>query len=279
MDDPEAIVSPGGIGYDINCGVRLIRTNLHVDQLDPVKEDLMDVLKEFVPVGAHGRTDYFSDHREPGKYTVLDIKHILEKGMDWAIEQKENMGIEMAWPEDKDFCEDGGVISDAAWQPGAHQKAISKGGHQLGTLGSGNHYLELQAVNEIYDHHAASKMGITQLGQVCIMIHCGSRGLGHQFACDCVQEMVRANQSLGIPVNDSMLSCVPINSELGRKYLSGMAAAANFAFVNRSVITMQVRRAFEKIFCCDSRELDMHLVYDVAHNIAKEEYHVLLSCL
>lgn len=255
LDNPEAIVSPGGVGFDINCGVRMLRTNLTTQDLEAVKEQLCDELFSLIPVGVGTK----SHLAIPG--TAMNA--LMERGMPWAVENG------LAWPEDVGVTERGGFL------PGANARKISNKArgrsNQLGTLGSGNHYVEVQAVEEIFDADAAKAMGITKRGQVCIMIHCGSRGFGHQIASDYVNQMLEMSQSL----NDPQLACVPAGSPLGKEYLSCMAAAANFAFVNRSAIATQVRTAFERVLGRSARELNMHQVYDVAHNIATVEEHVV----
>jgi len=260
VDDVEAIVSPGGVGFDINCGVRMLRSNLNLSQLTrEMKEALCDALFNTIPVGVGTKSSVIS-------LKGAEINEMIEIGMPWAVERG------FAWPEDLLVTEQRGSI------PGARANIISAKARgragQLGTLGSGNHYVEVQAVEEIYDFEAARAMGITEIGQICVMIHCGSRGFGHQIASDFVISM--QDSPLFAELNDPQLACMPISSPQGQAYLSSMAAAANFAFVNRSVIAGQVRAAFESVFVGRSaRDLDMHQVYDVAHNIATIEEHVV----
>ena len=255
-ENEEAIVSPGGVGFDINCGVRMLRTNLNVSSLTEItKEALCDALFDTIPVGV--------GTKGPINLTGTEINEMIERGMPWAVERG------YAWPEDLKVTEQNGSI------PGAiavkvSAKARGRAG-QLGTLGSGNHYVEVQAVEEIHDAESARAMGINEIGQICIMIHCGSRGFGHQIASDFVASMQES--ALISELNDPQLACMPISSPQGQAYLSSMAAAANFAFVNRSVIAKQVRSAFESIFGGSAREMDMFQVYDVAHNIATVEEH------
>lgn len=257
VSDPEAIVSPGGVGFDINCGVRMLRSNLREEDLTPeLKEALCDALFEAIPVGVGCK----------GKNPInrsQDIDEMIVRGMPWAVERG------LAWPEDVPVTERGGCMPGAVAEK-ASRKARGRAA-QLGTLGSGNHYVEVQSVEEIFDAEAAGAMGITGRGQLCIMIHCGSRGFGHQVASDFVNVMTEAGQTATL--NDAQLACMPISSPEGQNYLAAMAAAANFAFVNRSAIAMLVRGAFEKVFGKSARELDMHQVYDVAHNIASLEEH------
>jgi tRNA-splicing ligase RtcB (3'-phosphate/5'-hydroxy nucleic acid ligase) len=258
VSDEDAIVSPGGVGFDINCGVRMLRSNLNVKQLTgELKESLCDALFSKIPVGVGTRGLI--------ELKGSEINEMIETGMPWAVERG------YAWPEDLLVTEQGGAISGVQ---GVKVSAKARGrAGQLGTLGSGNHYVEVQAVEEIYDSESAGAMGITQIGQICVMIHCGSRGFGHQIASEFVASMQQEREN-GSDLNDPQLACMPISSPQGQAYLSSMAAAANFAFVNRSVIAMQVRAAFEQIFNQSAREgLDMHQVYDVAHNIATVEEH------
>jgi len=188
--------------------------------------------------------------------------------MDWSLREG------YAWAEDKEHCEEYGRMLNA--DPSKVSKRAKKRGlPQLGTLGAGSHYAEIQVVDEIYDTHAAAKMGIDQVGQVCVMIHSGSRGLGHQVATDALVSMEKAMVEQGIHTNDRQLACARIDSQEGQDYLAAMAAAANYAWVNRSAMTFLCRQAFAKQFDKTPTELDMHLIYDVSHNIAKEEEHVV----
>ena len=188
--------------------------------------------------------------------------------MDWCLREG------YSWSEDKEHCEEYGRMlnADAAKDSA---RAQHRGQPQLGTLGAGNHYAEIQVVDEIFDAVAAKKMGIEFCGQVVIMIHSGSRGLGHQVASDSLVDMERVMNRYGIEVNDRQLACAPIQSPEGQDYLRGMAAAANFAWVNRSVLTFLTRQAFSKVFKMSPDDLDMHVIYDVSHNIAKVEQHMV----
>ena len=259
VDDPEAIVSPGGVGYDINCGVRMIRTNLKMEDLCGKKETLAEAIFNSVPVGVGGRNEEELECNE--------LRELMTQGMAWAVEKG------YAWPEDEERCEERGRVHVAQVPKFLNQRAEARGVPQLGTLGSGNHYIEVQKVTDIYDEEAANAMGITQIGQICIMIHCGSRGFGHQIASDAIKAMKGAMRRDNIEINDSMLACARINSPEGQLYLAQMAAASNFAYVNRSMIAHRIRKAFADVFGRSPRDLDMHLVYDVAHNIAKIEEH------
>jgi tRNA-splicing ligase RtcB len=194
------------------------------------------------------------------------MKSILEEGMEWAVRNK------YAWPEDVENVEDRGCIPGGL-SKNLGQRSVHRGMTQLGTLGSGNHYVEIQVVDQIYDVEKARVMGITKVGQVCVMLHCGSRGLGHQVAEEAIREFDAQLAQGNVKLVDRQLSCRPIGSPEAQKYLSAMAAAANFAFVNRTLIASNIRSAFEAVFGKSSRELDMSVVYDVAHNIAKQEEH------
>nr|VZI20288.1 unnamed protein product [Spirometra erinaceieuropaei] len=258
MEDPMAVVSPGGVGFDINCGVRLLRTNLTLKDVLPVKEQLTQALFDHIPVGVGSKGVI------PMSSQALD--EALEMGMDWSLRQG------YVWTDDKEHCEEYGRMLQADPSK-VSVRAKKRGLPQLGTLGAGNHYAEIQVVEEIFDRHAASKMGIDQLNQVVLMIHCGSRGMGHQVATDALVEMERAMKRDKIEVNDRQLACARINSVEGQNYFSAMAAAANYAWVNRSSMTFLTRQAFAKIFNSTPDDLDMHIIYDVSHNIAKVEEH------
>eukprot|EP00041_Stephanoeca_diplocostata_P023340 m.571477 g.571477 ORF g.571477 m.571477 type:complete len:520 (+) comp22267_c0_seq4:133-1692(+) len=260
MDDPEAIVSPGGVGFDINCGVRLLRTNLMEADVAPVKEQLAQSLFDHIPVGVGSKGVI--------PMTPKDLEEALEMGMDWSLREG------YAWAEDKEHCEEYGRMLQADASK-VSARAKKRGLPQLGTLGAGNHYCEIQIVDEIFDESAAKKMGVNKVGQVVIMIHSGSRGLGHQVATDALVAMEKAMRRDGIQVNDRQLACAKINSEEGQNYLAAMSAAANYAWVNRSSMTFLCRQAFAKMFKTTPDELDMHVIYDVSHNIAKVERHVV----
>jgi tRNA-splicing ligase RtcB len=260
MADPEAIVSPGGVGFDINCGVRLLRTNLHESDVQPVREQLAQSLFDHIPVGVGSKGIIPT--------TARDLDEALEMGMDWSLREG------YAWAEDKEHCEEYGrmLSADASC---VSKRAKKRGLPQLGTLGAGNHYAEIQIVDEIFDPWCARKMGIERKGQVMVMIHSGSRGLGHQVATDALISMEAAMARDGIVPNDRQLACARIHSPEGQHYLKSMAAAANYAWVNRSSMTFLVRQAFAKQFNSTPDDLDMHVLYDVSHNIAKVEQHMV----
>lgn len=260
MDDPEAVVSPGGVGFDINCGVRLVRTNLFEKDVLPVKEEICQSLFDHIPVGVGSKGLI--------PMNAHDLDEAIEMGVDWALREG------YAWPEDKEHCEEYGRMLNA--DPAKVSiKAKKRGLPQLGTLGSGNHYAEIQVVDEIFDKQKAAKMGIEDVGQVCVMIHSGSRGFGHQVATDALLEMEKAMKRDKIQVNDRQLACARIQSTEGQNYLKAMACASNFAWVNRSSMTFLTRQAFAKVFHSKPDDLDMQVIYDVSHNIAKVEEHLV----
>ncbi|GIX61530.1 tRNA-splicing ligase RtcB homolog [Babesia caballi] len=256
INDPSAVVSPGGVGFDINCGVRLIRTNLSLRDVEPVKDKLVQSMFDHIPVGAGGAG--WPDMR------CAALNEILEYGMDWTVAQG------YSWAEDKEHCEEFGrmIQADATT---VSSRAKKRGLPQMGTLGAGNHYAEIQ-VRGLY---AAKAMGIEEVNQVCVMVHSGSRGLGHQVATDALIDMEASPSASSIKVLDKQLSCAKVNSKEGVKYLKAMAAASNYAWVNRSAITFLLRQAFSKTFEQSADDLDMHLIYDVSHNIAKVEEHMV----
>ena len=256
MDD--GVVSPGGVGFDINCGVRILRTNLSQEEVRPKIKQLLDALYTSVPsgVGSKGIIKLKSD----------ELNQVLAKGSRWAVEKGYGR------PEDLENTEEKGEMRGA--DPGkVSGRAKERGTPQLGTLGSGNHFLEVAAVDQIYEPDIASKMGINQTGQVMLLIHCGSRGLGHQVADDYIKEMVRATAKYGIELPDRQLACSPVKSAEGQAYLAAMRCAANYAWANRQCITHRVRQSFCQILGKSEKEAGLELIYDVAHNIAKIEEH------
>ena len=260
MNDPSAVVSPGGVGFDINCGVRVVRTNLHERDVTDIKEQLAQSLFDHIPVGVGSQGIIAT--------SAKGLEAALEMGMDWSLREG------YAWAEDKEHCEEYGRMLSADPNK-VSARAKKRGLPQMGTLGAGNHYAEIQVVDEIYDKHAADKMGVERVGQVMVMIHSGSRGLGHQVATDALTEMERAMARDGIHTNDRQLACARIHSPEGQNYLSAMSCAANYAWVNRSSMTFLCRQAFAKMFNSTPDDLDMHVVYDVSHNIAKVEEHMV----
>jgi len=256
----DGVVSPGGVGFDINCGVRLLRTNLLEDEVRSKIRELVDALYRNVPSGLGSEGKIRLRHGE--------IDDVLAKGSRWAVEKGYGRR------EDLETTEEGGEMAGA--DP-AHvsRKAKERGIPQLGTLGSGNHFLEVAVIEQIYDESIARDMGITQKGQVMLLVHCGSRGLGHQTAGDYIGEMVAAMKKYHIELPDRQLACAPIDSQEGQAYLSAMRCAANYAWANRQCITHWVRESFCKVMGKSEEGAGLELIYDVAHNIAKIEEHEL----
>ncbi|TDC72181.1 RtcB family protein [Streptomyces hainanensis] len=248
------VVSPGGVGFDISCGVRLLAADCDRAEIAPHLAALLDALGRRTPRGA-GRGAVWHLGRR-------DLDRVLREGAGYAVDRGHGV------PRDLERCEDGGVLTDADPTAGrVGDRARERGLGQLGSLGSGNHFLEVQEVETVHDEAAARAMGLVA-GQVCVMIHCGSRGLGHQVCTDQVRTMGRAMRQHGIEVPDRQLACVPVDSSEGRGYLAAMAAAANYARANRQLLTESSRAAFAGTV---GHHLD--LVYDISHNLAKIETH------
>ncbi len=254
----DGVISPGGVGFDINCGVRLLRTNLTEDEVRPKIEQLIAELFANIPSGVGSK----------GKIRVSEkeLDKVLTKGSQWAVEK--------GYGEARDIVvtEESGCMKRANPDK-VSSKAKKRGIPQLGTLGSGNHFLEVEVVDEIYDRDAAKAMGIDDLGQVLVSIHTGSRGFGHQVCTDYVALMGEAVKKYGISLPDRQLACAPLQSPEGKDYLAAMACAANYAWTNRQCITHWTRESFIKVFGKSQKELGLEQIYDVCHNIAKiEEY-------
>ena len=262
FDLDRGVISPGITGFDINCGMRLIQTNLNVKEVKPRIKELVNELFRAVPtgVGAKGAL----------KVNKSQFIEVMENGVEWCIDNG------YGWKADLKKIEEYGKIKGADSDK-VSEKAIQRGLNQLGTLGSGNHYLEIQEVKKgaIFDEKTAKAFGITGEGQVVVMVHCGSRGCGHQVCTDYVRTFDSAMKKYGITVNDRDLACAPFSSEEGSSYYAAMACAANNAFANRQVITHNTRKVFEKIFRKSAEEMGMYITYDVAHNIAKVEEQVV----
>jgi len=259
FDAKEGVVSPGGVGYDINCGVRVIATHLRRPEIMDLRERIARALAGSVPAGVGSAS-------RGSKLQGRDLAHVLERGGGWAVSR--GMGTDS----DLAHTEDSGAI------PGADAAAVSdrakeRGAGQLGTLGSGNHFVEVGYVDQVIDEGLAASLGLAK-DQVTVSIHTGSRGLGHQVCTDTVATMGRVGTRYGIELPDRQLGCAPIDSPEGRRYLAAMAAGANFAFANRQIITHQVRGALERVLGMGPTDLGARLVYDVAHNIAKLEDHL-----
>ncbi len=260
MDVEEGVISPGGIGFDINCGMRLIRTNLTYKDVKPKLKELVDELFKAVPTGVGTKGIHPLKDRE--------FDEVMKYGIDWVIEN------DLGWKEDKQFMEEQGVIKGARPEL-ISQKARSRGRNQLGTLGSGNHFLEIQVAHpeNIHDKETAKAFGVDIDNQIVIMIHCGSRGFGHQVASEHLRVFLEAMPRYGIKILDKELAAAPIKSREGEDYFASMAAAANMAFANRAIIMHETRKVFSKVFGQDPEDLGMRLTYDVCHNIAKFEEH------
>ncbi len=254
FDIEKGIVSPGAIGYDINCGVRLLVTDISKKEFLKKRKEVLDEIYKNVPSGVGKESEF--------KLNDFELNEVLNDGVNWAVKKK------YATKEDVEKIEDNGCIfgADASM---VSPRAKARGRSQLGSLGSGNHFIEIQEVEKIYDNKIAKAFGIGEKEQIVIMIHSGSRGLGHQVCSDYVQKMEKEYGFKHLP--DRELAYAPINSKLGKEYLSAMRAAANFAFTNRQLITYQIRKSLTKFF----PKIKINLVYDIAHNIAKfEDYKV-----
>ncbi len=260
FDLEEGMISPGMIGFDINCGMKLVRTNLTYDEVEPHIEELVNLLFKKVPAGVGVKSNV--------KLSKDDFNDMLVDGVKWCVENG------YGWEEDIERVEEYGSI-DGADPTAVSEKAFKRGRSQLGTLGSGNHYLEIQRVGNIVNEEVAKAFGIDDEDQVVIMVHCGSRGFGHQVATDYLRIFKDAMDKYNIHIPDKELACAPFDSMEGKDYYSAMACAANYAFANRQLIVHRVREAFQEVLGKDPRDMEMEIVYDVAHNIAKiEEYEI-----
>ena len=252
----DGVISPGGVGFDINCGVRLLKTNLTFPEVAPRMEELMTELFRRIPSGLGSQ----------GKIRVgeKEMEEVLTCGASWAVER--------GWgeKEDLELCEEEGCMKDTDTSK-VSDKAKKRGIPQLGTLGSGNHFLEVEAVEEIYDRKVAKAFGIEEVGQILVLIHTGSRGLGHQVCTDYVKLMGSAVSEFHIELPDRQLACAPLSSSYGKDYLSALNCAANYAWANRQCITHFIRECFRKVF----GRANLDLIYDIAHNIAKLETHTV----
>ncbi len=263
MDPVTGVISPGGIGFDINCGMRLVLTNLTYDEVKPRIRDLVDALFYRVPAGV-GSTGFV-------RLSHDEFRQVTEKGSLWCLKNG------YAWPEDIEMTEEGGCFPGADASK-VSNKAVERGYDQIGTLGSGNHYLEIQVAKpeNIHDPETARAFGITVPNQIVVMVHCGSRGFGHQVATDYLQLFLSVvEKKYGIKVNDRELSCAPFRSPEGQDYFAAMKCAVNMAFANRQVILHRIRQVFSDFFKKSPEELGMNMVYDVAHNTAKLEKHLV----
>jgi len=257
MDAKTGVISPGGVGYDINCGVRLLASYLEKEEVAPYLRDLTNALYRACPSGVG----------EPGRIRISprELDELVVEGARWALKRGQ------AREEDLAHTEEEGRL------PGADPSKVSarareRGGDQIGSLGAGNHFLEIDVVEEIYDPEVAKAFGLRE-NQIVVQIHCGSRGFGHQICDDYVKSLQTAVQKYGITIPDRELVCAPVDSPEGRAYYGAMACAVNYAFVNRQVLAMGVREAFRDVLQGKVRNWDLYQVYDVAHNIAKFEEH------
>ena len=257
MDAEEGMISPGGVGYDINCGVRLLRTNLTEESIRPKLKELVVDLFNSIPSGVGSKGAIKLSHSQ--------LDEVLVKGVQWAVDN--GYGNK----NDADVCEENGQMANANPNK-VSDKARKRGAPQLGSLGSGNHFLEIQKVSEIHDEEAAKRMGIKK-GQITVLTHCGSRGFGHQICSDFLRVSEKALSKYNISLKDRELACVPNSSEEGNSYREAMFAALNFAWSNRQMITHWTRKSFERVFKQTEEDLGLDLIYDVAHNIAKVERH------
>jgi len=257
--DKGGVISPGGVGYDINCGLRLLKTNLTLGDVKNKLSKIVNILYQDTPSGIGSTGDI--------KVSYQEEKKILLNGAKWAVER--GFGVE----EDLEHCEESGAIKGA--NPDAvSERAYKRGKKQAGTLGSGNHFLEVQVVSDIFDKTVSERLGLS-IGQIVIMIHSGSRGLGFQVCDDSIKVMLKCLDKYGINVPDRQLACAPVNSPEAKEYIGAMRSAANYAWANRQVLMHLTRLSFEKIFSKSWQSLGMDLIYDVAHNIAKFEEYVV----
>ncbi|MDZ7261105.1 MAG: RtcB family protein [candidate division KSB1 bacterium] len=259
FDVKDGVISPGGVGYDINCGVRLLRSNLHKDDVKAKMKEIISALYQHVPSGVGSKGQLRVDGAEE--------KKVLQEGALWAV--KRGFGTE----EDLEKIEENGHMEGA--DPAAvSEKALTRGRAQLGTVGSGNHFVEIGYVEEIYDDSLAQALGL-ELDQMTIIVHTGSRGFGYQVCDDYIRKMLQATQKYGIEIPDRQLCCAPVNSPEGQQYFAAMVCAVNYAFANRQVITHWTKEALGKALGMTPKELGLELVYEVAHNIAKMEKHLV----
>ncbi|MDA4116033.1 MAG: RtcB family protein [Thaumarchaeota archaeon] len=260
FDLEKGVISPGGIGFDINCGMRLVRTNLRLSEVKPKIKELVDLLFRLVPTGVGVKGTV--------RMNQSQFEDVMRWGVKWCAEN------DYGWEDDVSKVEEGGFIKGADPSK-VSQQASSRGISQLGTLGSGNHYCEVQVVDpaRFFDAKMGKQFGLVHDDQVVVMVHCGSRGFGHQVASDYLRVFDSAMKRYSITVRDRELACAPFSSNEGADYYGAMVCAANMAFANRQVIVHRIREAFKQVFRKDPEALDMHIIYDVCHNIAKVERH------
>jgi len=260
FDAEEGIITPGGVGYDINCGVRLMRTDLTYEEVRPRAGELIDRIFRLVPCGVGLGSDI--------RLSTRELDNAIVEGVDWAI------GRGYGWAGDSEHMEEGGCMKEANPDK-VSSRAKQRGAGQLGTLGAGNHFLEIARVKAVYDEAAAKTFGITGPDQIVVWIHTGSRGYGHQIASDYIRVMDRAVGRYGIRIPSRELGCAPLKSREAEDYYQAMSCAINWAFINRHIIMHQIRRAFEEILNRSADEMGMTLVYGMTHNTAKREDHII----
>ncbi len=258
-DYNDGVISPGGVGYDINCGVRLLQTNLSEQDIRPKLSALTESIFRNVPSGLGSKRKDFT-------ISKVDLETLSVEGVDWLISRG------LGWEEDAKHCEENGKMKNGNPHK-VSNTAKNRGLSQIGTLGSGNHFLEIQKVDKIFNPKTAKVFGLTHEGQVTIMIHCGSRGYGHQICSDYLRVMEHAVQKYQISLPDRELACAPGSSPEAKDYIEAMACAVNYAFCNRQAIMHWVRQSFQQVYGQDPEKFGLNLVYDVAHNIAKAETH------
>jgi tRNA-splicing ligase RtcB len=259
IDAENGCISPGAVGYDINCGVRMMRTNLEYSDIQGQEEELVEALFANIPSGLGGGGIF--------EGSQADVEAILEHGVEWALDQGH------AVESDLTHCEDEGIRPEADASK-ISKKAKDRGRNQVGSLGSGNHFLEVQRVTDVYREDVAAEFGL-EPDQIVVLIHCGSRGLGHQVCTDYLRDIEQTHAGLLNQLPDKELAAAPAGSQLAEDYYAAMCGAINFAWVNRQLIMHRTRRVFEKVFDRSWEEMEMELLYDVAHNIAKRETHEL----
>jgi len=256
---PDGVISPGGVGYDINCGVRLLGSSLDEEDVAPYMDELASQLQRNCP---HGVGRGGSVQLKP-----RDLVALVEQGAQWALKNG------FATLADLEHTEEGGQLSGANATK-VSERAFERGQDQIGTLGSGNHFIEVDVVDEVFEERAATQMGLFP-GQIVVQIHCGSRGFGHQICTDYVKRFQPVVHRYGIELPDRELVCVPLSSPEGQDYLAAMKAAANYAFVNRQVLTHLIRQSFEEVLAGRVKNHHVYQVYDIAHNMAKIETHMI----
>lgn len=257
-ESKNGMISPGGVGYDINCGVRLLRSNMFYKDIQEKLPELLNYIFNRIPSGLGSRGRLKIDYTE--------LNSVLNEGVGWALKNG------YANENDLTFCEENGNIKDADFKL-VSKRAKQRGIRQLGSLGSGNHFLEIQRVEEIYNKEIAKKLGIIEKNQITVMIHTGSRALGHQICTESIRKFEKAMKKYNVRIPDRELSCVPADTEEGRHYLKEMACAANFGFCNRQLISFWIRESFKEVF--NKEEYKLNLIYDLCHNILKKEEHII----